>query len=337
MTIEERVQALIKLGDLLAQKNDLLEAVVQKAYAQNRWFIPENSHIAIEAIRKEFLIEDKLRAWIGQYSINNIKPKKVGLILAGNIPLVGLHDLLAVFMSGHIALLKLSSKDTALMQFVIDSLAQIDPRTKSFIQVVERLKDFEVVIATGSDNTARYFKTYFEKYPNIIRHNRNSVAILTGFETQEERRALGQDIFSYFGLGCRNVSKIYVPKGYDFQPLLEDLHEYNQIVLNDKYKNNLDYAFTLYIMNKEFYMNNGCIILHEAKSLSSRISTLHYEFYEDMGELCLELGQMTEQIQCVVAKDLPSTLPKVDFGQTQSPSLMDYADGIDVMEFLLNC
>jgi len=335
MNLEDRIHALVKLGEFLAAKPPELDAAVRKAYAENRWFIPENSYASVEAIRKEFLDEQALREWVSHFDLENIKPRAVGVILAGNIPLVGFHDMLAVFISGHIAKLKLSDKDNALMTLMVETLAQINPKTKAYLRIVEKLDDFDAVIATGSDNTARYFETYFGKYPNIIRHNRNSVAILTGKESLEELHALGKDIFTYFGLGCRNVSKIYVPQGYDFQPLLEELHKYNEIILNDKYKNNFDYAFTLYIMNKEFHMNNGCLILHEAESLTSRISTLHYAFYEDLESLYQELAQKENEIQCVVAADAPVNLPQVPFGKTQSPGLMDYADGVDVLEFLV--
>ncbi len=335
MKLEERIKALVELGQFLAAKPPELDVAVRRAYAENRWFIPDNSYAAVEAVRKEFLEEQALRAWASHYNLDNIKPRAVGLILAGNIPLVGFHDVLAVFLSGHIAKIKLSDKDSALMTLMVETLAQINPKTKAYLRMVDKLDDFDAVIATGSDNTARYFETYFGKYPNIIRHNRNSVAILIGDESLEELHALGRDIFTYFGLGCRNVSKIFVPQGYDFQPLLEELHKYNQIILNDKYKNNFDYAFTLYIMNKEFHMNNGCLILHEAESLSSRISTLHYAFYDDLDGLYRELAQKDDKIQCVVAKDAMDNLPYVPFGKTQSPGLMDYADGVDVMAFLV--
>ena len=335
MNVEDRINALVQLGDFLAAKPPELDAAVRKAYAENRWFIPENGYASVEAVRKEFLNEKALRDWVAHYDLGNIKPIAVGLVLAGNIPLVGFHDMLAVFISGHIAKIKLSNKDTALMKLMVETLAQINPKTKAYLRIVDKLDDFDAVIATGSDNTARYFETYFGKYPNIIRHNRNSVAVLSGKESLEDLHALGKDIFTYFGLGCRNVSKIFVPKGYDFQPLLEELHKYNKIILNDKYKNNFDFAFTLYIMNKEFYMSNGCLILHESASLSSRISTLHYAFYEDADKLYEELAQNEKEIQCVVAKDRPTNLPHVPFGKTQSPGLMDYADGVDVMEFLV--
>ncbi len=336
MNVEDRIQALVKLGDFLAAKPPELETAVRKAYAENRWFIPKNSYAAVEAIQKEFLNEQALREWVSHYDLSAVSPLAVGLILAGNIPLVGFHDLLAVFMSGHIAKVKLSDKDSALMTLMIHTLAQINPQTKAYIRIVSRLEDFDAVIATGSDNTARYFETYFGKYPHIIRHNRNSVAVLTGQESRDTLRTLGKDIFSYFGLGCRNVSKLYVPQSYDFQPLLEELHTYNEIILNDKYKNNFDYAFTLYVMNKEFYMNNGCIILHEAESLASRISTLHFGYYEDLDHLYAKLAQKENEIQCVVGANVPDFLPGVLFGQTQTPGLMDYADGVDVMDFLVN-
>ncbi len=331
---EARLDVLVRLGRRLTEDNPALQLAIAKAYRDNKWFVPENSRQAIEAIRRQFLDADKLNRWAAQYPLSPASPRNVGLIPAGNIPLVGFHDLLAVFVSGHTALVKLSEKDKALMEFIIHQLYGLEPAVEAHIRIVDKLKGFDAVIATGSNNSSRYFEAYFGHYPHIIRRNRNAVAILTGDETGDELIALGKDIFSYFGLGCRNVSKIFVPKGYDFEPLLQALHHYRDIVLHDKYKNNLDYAFALYILNKEYYMNNGCIILHEADSIASRIGTLHYAFYEEFMALERHLEAHADQIQCIVARPSGKGRQWVPFGKSQEPALDDYADGVDTMQFL---
>ena len=281
--------------------------------------------------------------------IRNPKSKRVGLVLAGNIPLVGFHDILCVFVSGHQSVIKLSDKDPFLLPMLLDFLKEIDDRTTAYFSTTtERLGGFDAVIATGSNNSARYFEAYFGKYPHIIRKNRNAVGILRGTETAEELRLLGNDIFQYFGLGCRNVSKLYLPKGYNFTLLLETLHERNEIVMHDKYKNNFDYNFTLLILNKIKYESNGCLLMREAEEIASPISMVYYEFYDDLTDLTKTLQAKKEEIQLVVtsfarrdAINRVSTMPienlkTFNFGEAQKPSLSDYADGVDTLQFLIN-
>lgn len=336
MTLVERIKALTALGQHLQQEDEYLQAVIKRTEYNNPWFTVENQNTAIQAIATEFLAPDKLQEWLNRYDITEPEiPKTVGLVLAGNIPLVGFHDILCVFVAGHKAKIKLSDKDKFLLPYLLKVLKDIDPRTEAYFKIVPQLKGFDAVIATGSNNSARYFEAYFGKYPNIIRKNRNGIAILDGEESTEELKALGQDVFQYFGLGCRNVSKLYVPRNYNFEPLLESLHEFRSIILHSKYKNNFDYNYALHVLNKAQYMANGCIILVEDASLTSRIASLHYEYYEDNQQLEKAVTARKDEIQCVVSRRSWGDLPSFAFGKAQEPALWDYADGVDTLAFLM--
>jgi Acyl-CoA reductase (LuxC) len=345
MILKERIESLIQLGKELTPENERLQAVVNRTYHNNSWFTVENQWKAIEAIVHNFLKRDILESWIASYTIPDepTHMKSVCLVLAGNIPLVGFHDILCVFVAGHKAKIKVSEKDPFLMPFIIENLTEINPSPKESSRTVKQyfetvqgpMKDFDTVIATGSNNSARYFEAYFGKYPHIIRKNRNAVAVLEGTESAEDFMKLGEDVFTYFGLGCRNVSKIYLPRNYEFNPLLEALHEYREIVLHDKYKNNFDYQFTLLILNKVKYQGNGCILMIESLGIASPIALLHYEYYDDFDTLQLELNSRKDEIQCVVSNTPIEGLPSFKFGDAQKPSIKDYADGVDTMAFLL--
>lgn len=337
MTLIERIEALDTLGKRLREPSEQLDTVVRRTAFNNAWFTEANQRKAIQEIARHFLNKEKLEKWVENYAFDvQPSPKTVGLVLAGNIPLVGFHDILCVFMSGNIAKIKISDKDPYLLPYILQVLKEIDPRTADFFQITERfLKDFDAVIATGSNNSARYFDAYFGKYPHIIRKNRNAVAILRGTETANDLALLGEDVFTYFGLGCRNVSKIYVPNGYNFHPFLEAMHEYKEIVLHDKYKNNFDYNFTLLILNKIKHEANGCILMRESSDLTSPIAMLYYEYYDDLTDLKINLWQRRDEIQLIVAKEKVEGLPSFYFGEAQKPSLTDYADGVDTLDFLL--
>ncbi|MEM9920879.1 MAG: acyl-CoA reductase [Bacteroidota bacterium] len=337
LLLEDRIQALTQLGRSLTPDDEQLVAKVQRASVENQWFTKENIHRSIDALRTSFLEEDKLRAWTAAYQMREPAfPRRVGLVLAGNIPMVGFHDLLSVFITGHVSLYKLSDKDKVLLPFLLDRLAEIEPKTKAYFERIDRLANFDAVIATGSDNSSRYFDTYFGKYPNIIRKNRSGLAILDGSETTEDLVALGKDVFWYFGLGCRNVAKLMVPKGYDFTPLLEALHTYNELVHHNKYKNNFDYNYTLYILNKMPHLANGCVLLLEDASLHSRIASLHYEYYADESDLEQKVKANQEKIQCIVSAKARPFHPFIPFGKAQQPGLADYADGVDTLAFLID-
>jgi hypothetical protein len=312
---------------------------MRRSEIENSWFTQENIQRSLNAIAAEFLDPEKLNAWAAQYPVEGVSPRRIGLIMAGNIPLVGFHDWLCVFMAGHTAVVKLSDKDKYLLPALLQALAAIEPASAAYTHLVGAeapLRDFDAVIATGSNNSARYFEEYFGKYPHIIRRNRNSVAILSGQETDAELLALGADIVSYFGLGCRNVSKLYVPHGYNFEHLMEVLHEYRETSLHNKWKNNFDYNFTLFILNKIPHYNNGCLLLTENSALQSRIASLNYEYYNDLYELEASLQSIADQIQCIVSAVSFPSLNTLAFGDTQHPGLKDYPDGVDVMQFLCN-
>jgi len=338
MNLQDRINVMAQLGTHLQGEDEFLDALIHRTEFNNQWFTKQNQKQALQAIATQFLAQNKLEDWLGNYKFSeNVKPKTVGLVLAGNIPLVGFHDLLCVFIAGHKAEIKLSEKDKFILPYLIKLLKKFDERTANYFEIAERISNFEAVIATGSNNSARYFDAYFGKYPNIIRRNRNAVAVLNGNETKEDFLNLGQDIFQYYGLGCRNVSKIYVPKGYNFEPFLEVLHDhFKELAMHSKYKNNFDYNYALYILNKVKILNNGCLILTEDKAIQSRISNLHYEFYEDKPVLIKHLKEKEEEIQCVVTQENFENLKTVDFGAAQRPKLTDYADGVDTLMFLSN-
>lgn len=337
LSLQERIDVLVKLGEYLHQGDEKLNACIHLSYLENKWFAEAHTRAAISAIYEAFLQKNKLNDWVKHYALPNYNtaPKVVGIVMAGNIPLVGFHDALCVFVSGHIAKIKLSDKDKRLLPFFVDIMSKFEPKVKEYFIFSEMLKAIDAVIATGSNNSARYFEAYFAKYPHIIRKNRNSIAVLDGTETEEELIALGKDIFDFFGLGCRSVSKIYLPKGYNLEPLLEVLHEhYKETILHDKYKNNYDYNYALFMLNRVKFLATGSLIVLENESLQSRIAALHYEFYEDKNTLEQQLLSMKDDIQCIASWVSFDQLKVVPLGTTQSPTLFDYPDGVDVMDFL---
>ena len=331
MNLQKRIDLLKGLGEYISANGDAWKAAKERAYHQNAWFIPEFIRLAVNSVVNTFLQEKEIEAWVKNYNIpqENNSPKNVGIVMAGNIPLVGFHDFLCTFISGHRQTIKPSSKDEVLIRHLVQQLHERDSETQSLISFAEMLKGCDAYIATGSNNSARYFDYYFSKYAHIIRRNRTSVAILTGKETDADLERLADDVYQYFGLGCRNVTKIYVPEQYDFLPLLEAFRKYNYLIDHNKYMNNYDYQMALLILNKRFYMTNGSVILLEEQSLFSPISRLNYEYYSNAGQLTEQLGQQ-QDLQCVVGE---SAIP---FGQAQQPGLTDYADGIDTLKFLLS-
>ena len=332
MNLKERIDLMVRLGEHILAGDELLEAWMSRTYHNNKWFTLENQKDSANAIATRFLNRTNLEKWTADYSLEPKVSKSVGLILAGNIPMVGFHDVLSTFIAGHKAKVKLSDKDPFVLLYLFELMAKWVPESSDYFKVVDKLKDFDAVIATGSNNTARYFNSYFKHVPNIIRANRSSVAILDGSETADDVSALGNDIFRYFGLGCRNVSKLYVPEGYDFQFLMEGLHEFRKIVLNDKYKNNFDYNYALFEINRTPYINNGCLLLLEDASLHSRIASLHYEFYKDQEDLKGKIEAIQDDLQCAVSRTGDGGF--IPFGKAQEPELWDYADGVDTLKFL---
>lgn len=342
MDISTRITLLSILGNQLTSyfNNDTnspfgkrLQNKIIETQQNNPWFTEENTNYCLTYWAKA-LTKNSLINWTDQYK-KPFKNKKVGIIMAGNIPMVGFHDLISVFLSGHIALVKISSKDNILIPFLIQELKEIEPALNELIQFIEKLENYDAVIATGSDNTARYFEYYFKESPTIIRKNRTSIAVLNGNESKEQLVELSHDVFRYFGLGCRNVTKLFIPKGYDVKHIFEAFDHYNSVQNHHKYFNNYTYHKAIYLMNLDLILDNGFFMLKKDKAFFSPISCLFYEEYDNLKDLEQELFDKKDQIQALVtnATDF-SKLPTINFGQTQNPNLYDYADGVDVMNFL---
>lgn len=330
MKVEERIEAFTSLGSFLSQLPDeQFQTIAEGARLENPWFSKDNVRMAFRGIAS-MLRKESLTQWITAASSKET-PKTIALVMAGNIPLVGFHDLLAVLISGHHAQIKLSSKDSFLTRLIINKLIEIEPRFKLHIHIAERLHDFDAVIATGSDNSSRYFEQYFGKYPHIIRKNRTSLAILNGRETEDDLQDLGIDIFSYFGLGCRNVSKLFVPQDYNFDPLFKRIEVYQDIINHHKYVNNYDYQKSILLVNRVPFFDNGFLILQESEKSVSPISVVYYERYTDQTDLERKVSAIADKTQCIVGKQPLATIP---FGQAQYPSLTDYADNINTLSFL---
>lgn len=330
MNLQERINLLSRLGEYMLSEDINWQYAKEKAGRENSWFIPEFIELSAKNIATQFLDKAALTEWVNHYQLPaiNASPKRIGIIMAGNIPLVGFHDLLCVFITGHIAVIKPSSKDETLVKHLVSVMASWNEEINNQVIFADMLKGCDAYIATGSNNSAGYFEYYFGKYPNIIRRNRTSVAILTGNESAEELSRLADDVYLYFGLGCRNVTKLYVPEGYDFIPLLTAFKKYNHLADFHKYKNNYDYNLSILLLNNKIYMSNESLLLKEDPSLFSPISQLNYEFYIDMGKLSASLKNNRE-LQCIAGRNF------TPFGQAQAPSLSDYADGTDTIQFLL--
>ena len=342
MTVQAHtIEALVKLGQTFSDfvkhpdgiEHQDLKQVLLQAERKNSWFTQKQLHQSLQEWAV-LLTEEALNQWVTPYGFKEVKtPKTVAIVVAGNIPLVGFHDFLCVLLSGNKVLAKLSSNDSVLLPYFANYLCEIHPELKDHMAFTEeRLTGFDAVIATGSNNTSRYFEHYFGKYPNIIRRNRNSIALLTGKESPEDLKALGEDIFRYFGLGCRNVSKVFVPEGYDFDLLFKAMFEYQDIVHHHKYANNYDYNKAVYLMSNIALLDNGFLLLKEDASHASPISVLFYEYYSKKDNLEQLLFENKDALQCVVTNlEIPEA---ISFGQTQKPTLSDYADDVDTLAFL---
>ena len=331
MNLQARLQAFTHLGEYL--KTEIQQEATEQLYsaqAHNPWFTKENIDKALNAWHEQLKV-DMLSAWLSPYKLTEpTSAKKVLIIMAGNIPLVGFHDFLTVLISGHKVVVKMSSTDNVLLRVLIDKLISISPEFKERISFIEEVKNrkFDAVIATGSDNSAQYFEYYFKGAKKIIRKNRRSVAVLDGTESAMELQGLANDVFAYFGLGCRNVSKLFLPKGFDLDNLFKAFYPYSDVVNHKKYGNNYDYNKAIFLMGSNDLIENGFLLMKEDKSLLSPVAMLYYEFYKDIHTVEQFVEENTEQLQCVVSKkDIP-------FGNTQQPNLWDYADGVDTVDFL---
>ncbi|MES2455316.1 MAG: acyl-CoA reductase [Bacteroidota bacterium] len=333
LTAEKLIIAFHKLSDFIADPSEDFQNLVSSARNSNAWFSEEEVQKALRSLQK-MLNPSGLMTWFEDVQLSDT-PKKIGLILAGNIPMVGFHDVLCVLATGNIALIKLSSSDDKLLPALFSELVKIEPLLEKSIIYTERLKDFDAIIATGSNNTSRYFEYYFGKVPNIIRRNRNSVAVLTGEESADEIALLGHDIFDYFGLGCRNVSKIYIPEDYEIRNFFEPLEPFKKIADHFKYNNNYDYNKSIYLVNLAEHFDNGFLLLKEDQAMASPLAVLYYERYKALSDVAEILEREQDNIQCVVSKAGSAlNVAAVGFGESQSPKLWDYADNVNTIEFL---
>jgi hypothetical protein len=337
MNLKERISALQFLSNYILKNDEMLKLKKNEAFAANAWFIKEFVDIALQHCANEYLNEEKLTQWILQYqsSIENKKQQTIGIIMAGNIPLVGFHDFISAFITGNISRIKLSSKDQILMRHLLDVLIETYPNAAAYIQISNNFKDVDKLIATGSDNSSRYFEYYFKDINHLIRKNRNSIAILHGNESNEKLQLVAKDIMLYFGLGCRSVSKLYVPENYNFEPLLQAFEVFRYLENNQKYMNNFDYNLSIALLSKKYYMSNNLILLLENESFASRISNVHYQYYNDINELQSEIISNLDKLQCIVSAENNLNVDLIYPGKTQFPCLTEYADNVNLLEFML--
>jgi len=336
MKLEERIVLFSELGNFILNHiaSEEMEGLFAAAKSRNPWFTTDNIRLAFTQVAATFLNQEKLNALVAGYPQSFFDPmvsRKVGIVAAGNIPLVGLQDLIHVVLAGHTAYYKPSAQDEVLTLFLIRKMQEINPAVSEYLVPADKLTGLEAYIATGSGNTSRYFEYYFGKRPHIIRKNRVSVAVLHGGETRTRLSDLGNDIFEYFGLGCRNVSKLYVPEGYDFKGFFEAVEYWNGITLHSKYVNNYDYNKSILLVNGDRHLDNGFLLLKESAALHSPISTVFYEEYASADRVFIDLQAQKENIQCIVTEMQEDGIP---FGRSQSPELWDYADGVDTIAFL---
>ena len=342
MNSQQRISAFVRLGEELAQvassvENPVWDVAIRQASYHNPWFTEENIRLALRGLSR-MMVQDKLEQWLSAYpSLEDVpSPKNVGIIMAGNIPLVGFHDLMTVLITGNRAIIKSSSQDELLPRKVVESLTTIEPAFADAVEFADgRLQGFTHVIATGSSNSSRYFDHYFKKYPSIIRRNRNSVAVITGKESDDDLRALGKDIFRFFGLGCRNVSKLYVHKDVSLPSILDRFEGWQHIANHNKYHNNYDYHKAIFLVEKVPHLDTGFLLLTENAALACPVSVLHYQTFDDLSAVKKELSQKAEEIQCIVASAATGIAASVSFGRSQEPEAWEYADGADTVQFLL--
>jgi hypothetical protein len=338
MKLEERIILFSKFGEILKNrlKNNELSELFSLAKSKNPWFTLDNIELSVKSISEQFLDKKKIFEFTNQYPqtyFTKESAKKIGIVTAGNLPLVGFQDIFHVILSGNIAVVKPSSQDEVLLNYFLNTLSEIDESISQYWIFQDKLNDVDAIIATGSGNTSRYFEYYFSKKPNIIRKNRNSVAILSGNESRKQLSDLAGDIFSYFGLGCRNVSKLYVPKNYDFKLFFESIEYWNGITYHSKYNNNYDYMKSIYLVNGTLHLDNGFLLLKEDEAIGSPISVLFYEYYDDIENAIAKIKSQSNDIQAIVS-DLDLPFPTIAPGNAQCPRLNDYADSVDVIQFL---
>jgi hypothetical protein len=338
MTLAQRIDSLAALGQVLSgEAGEPLSMACKLAEIENPWFTQENIHLALTAIADQFLDKEALDKLAMHYKIPYYtQPKTIALVLAGNIPLVGFHDILCCFLAGQKSAIKYSDKDKILIPFLLEELTRLAPSSAPYFERVDKISGYDAAIVTGSDNTARHFAYYFRNVPHIIRKNRTSTAILSGTESEAELHSLSEDIFRYFGLGCRNVSHVWVPAAFDLHRLIKAFDAFSDLMHHSKYKNNYDYNLALFLLNGENFLQAEQILLRESMEPASRIACLHYSRYNDLGEVKSWLDRHAEKIQCVSGNLKILGVETVSLGHTQRPTLETFADNIDTLSFLLS-
>ncbi|QNL52618.1 acyl-CoA reductase [Olivibacter sp. SDN3] len=336
MTTNKRIEAFSALGKYILEDTVSMTSLIDEAAHYNSWFTSENIKSSLTALANNLSV-DKLSKWLESYPTVDIPTNKtVGLVLAGNIPMVGFHDILCVLITGFNVQIKLSSDDKILIPYLLKQLITFEPAFEGSINYTERLHNFDLIIATGSNNTARYFEYYFKHVPHIIRKNRNSIAVVHGDERPQELQQLGHDIFDYFGLGCRNVSKIYFPKNYAVSTFFEAIEPFISVINHHKYHNNYDYNKSIYLVNGDEHFDNGFLLLKEDERIASPLAVAYYQTYETLSDLINQLNKQENHIQCIVSnKTIKTKTPLFPLGHSQRPALNDYADGINTIDFLV--
>jgi len=335
-TLSQRIRAFEILGDMLDEWCTAPQDVdaIQKTVSVNPWFREEDIVKALQNLRP-WLTRESLEEWCAAYVIED-RPDiraRVALVMAGNIPLVNFHDALAILIQGHQLLSKTASRDPFLFPALAQELIKINPDFERDIQCENGLlKDFDAVIATGSNNATRYFSYYFGKYPHIIRHNRSSIAVLDGTETDEQIEAFGADVFDYFGMGCRNISLFLLPENMDVTRLAGAWKSWTSIGNHGSYFNNYEYRKAVLLINSRPHLDSGFFLMEENESLHSPIGVLHYARYRNPKHLQNMLGELAADTQVCYGFQDERVLP----GTGQAPALMDYPDGVDTMAFLKN-
>lgn len=335
--IETKLKSLQGLKEKILSGHPVLEIARSKSYQENNWFTEEQCNYAFQSIVEGYLDDSDLKAFVEYYSLrDNIEDHVIGLIPAGNIPLVGFHDLLCCFLVGKSVQVKLSDKDKYLLPAIVELIGEDYPGIFEQVKFVDKLDGFDAIIATGSNNTNRYFEHYFKAYPKILRKNRSSVCVLSGTESKEELEAIADDTCKYFGLGCRSISKLYVPKGYDIKEVFPSFEKFSHYKHHHKFRNNFEYNNANLLLNNDEFLTDDVFILKEDPSMLSRIATLHYEFYEDVDQLIEHLTLNQDQIQCIGTRMDLTPLKTIGLGETQKPKLLDFSDGVDTVQFLLS-
>ena len=336
MNLSQRIELMAALGYLIKKPSDRKEKLIRRAISYNPWFTERSINMALDNICRYYLNREELIRWSSGYDCQVKDPKVIGIIMAGNIPAVGFHDMLSVFISGHRCQIKLSDKDKLIIPYFIEELNGITTEVKDYFAVVDRMSEFDAVIATGSNTAGRHFERYFSDIPHIIRKNMNGVAIINKDIDARDLTLLGHDIFDYYGLGCRNVSKLYVENGFDIHRFFNAIVDFSSVIDHNKYKNNYDYNNSLYLINNEAFLTNNFIILKEDSNISSRISSVHYEHYDNLSVLEAKLFLNKNEIQCLVSNMEIEGFENIKFGRTQQPKIDQYADNVDTMKFLTN-